>query len=74
MYAIKGIYDGNCFKLEQAIPVKEEYKVIITFTDPVKRDQEGIFDHFNTWTEADADCVNEVIAERKNFTLGRPEV
>ena len=71
MYAIKGIYDGNCFKLEEPVPVKEEYKVVITFTDPVKRSQEDILNYFNTWDDEDIDNISQVIAERKFFTLGR---
>jgi hypothetical protein len=71
MYAIKGIYDGNCFRLEQPIPVKEEYKVVITFTDPIKSRQENIFDYFGTWDDSDMENINEVIAERDNFTFGR---
>ena len=71
MYAIKGIYDGNCFRLEQPIPVKEEYKVVITFIDPVKSRQANILDYFGTWNDSDIESINEVIAERKQFTLGR---
>ena len=71
MYAIKGIYDGNCFRLEQPIPVKEEYKVIITFTDPVKSTQESILDYCGIWDDTDVKNMNEVIAERKNFGFGR---
>ena len=71
MYAIKGIYDGNCFLLEQPIPVKEEYKVVIAFTDPLKGGQESILDHYGVWDESDVKIVNEVIAERDNFSLGR---
>ena len=71
MYAIKGIYDGNRFRLEQPIPVKEEYKVVITFIDPVQSRQENILDYFGTWNDSDIESINEVIAERKQFTLGR---
>ena len=71
MYAIKGIYDGNCFRLEQPIPVKEEYKVVITFTDPVQKRQENILDYFGVWDNSDAESINEVIAERKHFNMGR---
>jgi hypothetical protein len=71
MYAIKGIYDGNCFRLEQPIPVKEEYKVVITFTDPVKRNQESILDYCGIWDESDVKSVNEIIAEREKFNFGR---
>ena len=38
MYAIKAIYDGTNFKPMQPIPVKENYEVVITFIEPVKKD------------------------------------
>jgi hypothetical protein len=71
MYAIKGIYDGNCFRLEEPVPVKEEYKVVITFIDPVKKSQEDIFNYFNTWDDIDIENIGQVIVERKSFMLGR---
>ena len=73
MYAIKGIYDGNCFRLEQPIPVKEEYKVVITFIDPVRSSQENILDYFGAWDDSDVESVKEVIAEREHFSLGRTD-
>ena len=71
MYAIKGIYDGNCFRLEHPIPVKEKYKVVIAFTEPVKSNQENILDYCGIWDESDVKNVNEIIAERENFSFGR---
>ena len=38
MYAIKAIYDGTNFIPMQPIPVKENYKVIITFIKPIDKD------------------------------------
>jgi len=38
MYAIKAIYDGVNFKPTQPIPVKENYEVVITFIEPIKKD------------------------------------
>ena len=73
-YAIKGIYDGNCFRLEQPIPVKEEYKVIITFTDPVKSGQESILDYCGVWDDSDVKSINEIIDERSGFSFERTEV
>jgi hypothetical protein len=35
MLAVKGIYDGNTFLVDRAIPIKEECEVIITFLDSV---------------------------------------
>ena len=37
MHTIKAVYDGNNFKLLQPIPIQEEYKVFITFVEPVKQ-------------------------------------
>ena len=42
MYAIKAIYDGTNFKPIQPIPVKENYEVVITFIEPVKKDAADI--------------------------------
>ena len=35
MHAIKAIYDGAKFLPIQTVPIKENYKVIITFIEPV---------------------------------------
>jgi hypothetical protein len=37
VYAIKAIYDGTNFNPIQPIPVKENYKVVITFVEPVNK-------------------------------------
>ena len=42
MYAIKAIYDGTDFKPMQPIPVKEDYEVVITFIEPVKKEQVNV--------------------------------
>ena len=38
MYAIKAVYDGVNFKPKQPIDIKEQYEVIITFIEPVKKE------------------------------------
>ena len=38
MYTVEAIYDGVHFKPVQPIPIKVEYKVVITFIEPVKKD------------------------------------
>jgi len=38
MHTIKAIYEGTKFKAIQPIPVEEDYEVIITFIEPVKKD------------------------------------
>ena len=36
MYAVEAIYDGTTFKPTEPVEIKEMYKVIITFVEPVK--------------------------------------
>lgn len=74
MYAIKAIYDGHNFKLDESIPIDGKYEVIITFTKPVEKDQEKILQFFGTWDDDDANCMAEIIKERKTFFFGRTEV
>ena len=42
MHSIKAIYDGNNFKPIQPIPVKEEYEVVITFIEPIRKVPNGL--------------------------------
>ena len=42
MQTIKAIYDGTNFKPMQPIPVKENYEVLITFVEPIKKDTANI--------------------------------
>jgi len=37
MYAVKALYDGVNFKPIHPIAIKEQYEVIITFVEPVKK-------------------------------------
>ena len=39
MFAIKAVYDGAGFKPKEPVPVQEEYEVIITFTTPIKNQE-----------------------------------
>ena len=74
MFAVKAIFDGNNFKLEEPLPTRENYEVIITFTKPIERSQEDILQYFNTWDKDDADCISEIIKERDSFSMGRTEI
>jgi len=71
MYAIKAIYDGDKFNLMQPIPVKQNYEVVITFVEPVEKDQMGIMDFFNNWDGENLLDLDDIMSERKNFSLGR---
>ena len=35
MFAVKGFYDGSSVVVEEPIPVKEQYKVIVTFVSSI---------------------------------------
>jgi hypothetical protein len=74
MYAIKAVYDGNYFKLEEPVPVEGKYEVVITFTKSLKKPQEEILNYFNSWDKDDVNCITEIINERDNFSLGRTEI
>ncbi|MDR1249975.1 MAG: DUF104 domain-containing protein [Treponema sp.] len=73
MYAIKAVYDGNIFKLDEPVPVRGKYEVIITFTKPIEKTQEKILQYFGTWDDEDVKCMEEIIKERENFSLNRTE-
>jgi predicted DNA-binding antitoxin AbrB/MazE fold protein len=74
MYAVKAIYDGSNFKLDEPVPIKGKYEVVITFTNPIEKNQEEILQYFNTWDDDDVNCMEEIIKERENFSLDRTEV
>ncbi|MDR1748066.1 MAG: DUF104 domain-containing protein [Spirochaetaceae bacterium] len=63
MYAVKAIYDGTKFKFAEPLPIKENYEVIITFTNPIQKTQEDILQYFNIWDKSDVDCITEIIME-----------
>jgi len=74
MYAIKGIYDGNNFKLEEPIPVKEKYEVVITFTKPIETKdlrKQKMLKFFGAWNNEDVEIINEIVEERANFSMNR---
>jgi hypothetical protein len=74
MYAVKAIYDGNNFRLDEPIPIKGKYEVVIAFTNPIEKDQTKILQYFNTWDDEDVKCMEEIIKERENFSLDRTEI
>jgi len=74
MFTVNAIYDGNNFKLEKPLPFKDKYEVEIIFKKPIKKSQKEILKFFNTWEREDVDAVEEIINERKNFSLNRPEL
>jgi hypothetical protein len=76
MTAIHALYDGNTIVPQEPIPVNEAYKVVITFMEPLrkKHSTEGIFKFCGMFEKEDVDTILDIIKERDNFSLGRPEV
>jgi predicted DNA-binding antitoxin AbrB/MazE fold protein len=72
MQAIKAIYDKGYFRTVQPVPVDEDYEVIITFIEPLKREQKSksetrnIFDLAGQILLAD-DYDYKKMREAKNF-------
>ncbi|GBR76647.1 hypothetical protein NO2_1165 [Candidatus Termititenax persephonae] len=58
--------------------------MVITFTNPLKKtalkkrpkpkDQRGLLKYFGTWDKETTQCVLDIMKERTNFSLNRPEV
>jgi hypothetical protein len=77
MQAINAIFDGNYFKPIEPIPVEGKYEVVITFTRPIDvKDsrRERILKYFGTWNNDDIETINEIVLERKNFSINRDEI
>ena len=45
MQAIKAVYDGHSFTPTQPIPVQGQYKVVITFIEPIANKADGEPNH-----------------------------
>jgi hypothetical protein len=77
MQSINAIFDGNYFKPTEPIPVKGKYEVVITFTksiDTKDKKRQRILKHFGTWNDEDIKVINEIVEERKYFSMNRDEL
>jgi len=77
MQAINAIFEGNSFKPLEPIPVEGKYEVVITFTKPIDTKEarrQRILEHFGTWDDEDVSTMQEMVAERINFSKGREGV
>jgi predicted DNA-binding antitoxin AbrB/MazE fold protein len=77
MQTISAIYDGNFFKPMEPIPVEGKYEVLITFTKPIdtkSTKRKKILKYFGTWDDEDVKVINQIVEERKNFSMGRDEI
>ena len=67
MHAIRAIYDGINFKPVQPIPVKENYEVIITFIEPVRKKHNNIMEFAGIWKNKDVIDLEELMIEREKI-------
>ena len=74
MFAVKAVYDENRFLLQEPVPVKEKYDVVITFTNPFKKDQSKLLEFVGMFDSDDVQTVQEIIDDRGNIFKDRPEI
>ena len=74
MFAVKGIYEENRFLLNEPVPVQEKYDVVITFTNPVKKQQHNLLQFVGMFDNNDVQLVQEIIDCRENFFEGMPKL
>ena len=74
MFAVKAVYDENRFLLQEPVPVKEKYDVVITFTNPSKKDQSKLLEFVGMFDNDDVQAVQEMMDDRGNFFKDRPEI
>jgi hypothetical protein len=74
MYKVKAIFDGFNFKFNEPLPFNEECEVEISFKNIQKKSQKEILNFFNICDEEDVDFIEDIIAERENFSLNRRDV
>jgi hypothetical protein len=48
MFAVKGIYDGNTVMIDKASAPKERYNVVVTFLEPLVRQENAGISEENT--------------------------
>jgi len=76
MESVYAIYDGNVIRFTEPVPVFGEYEVVVTFTKPMdeKEDlKQSILDCFGVWDAEDMKMMEQIIEERKNFSMNRKE-
>ncbi|GHV78721.1 hypothetical protein AGMMS49944_05120 [Spirochaetia bacterium] len=74
MIAVKAVYDESKFVLDEPVPVKGKYEVVITFTNPVKKDQRKLLEYAGMFDTGDVQLVQDMIDDRENFFKDRQEV
>ncbi|MDR3000447.1 MAG: hypothetical protein LBU89_04195 [Fibromonadaceae bacterium] len=67
MFAVKGFYDGNSVVVEEPIPVKERYNVIITFISSMATEKKNSY--YEKLQELNGSIKDDSFVEWNDFPL-----
>jgi hypothetical protein len=68
MFAVKGFYDGNSVVVEEPIPVKEQYKVIVTFISSITNEN-GQKTYYEKLRELNGSIKDDSFIEQNDLSL-----
>jgi len=74
MNAIKAIYENGTLKPLEQVPLREGSEVLITIIETKKKDQSKLLDFFGIWKGENAIDLDQIMKDRENCSLGRPEI
>jgi uncharacterized protein YydD (DUF2326 family) len=67
VFAVKGFYDGNSVVVEEPIPVKERYNVIITFISSMATEKKNSY--YEKLQELNGSIKDDSFVEWNDFPL-----
>ncbi len=68
MFAVKGFYDGNSVVVEEPIPVKERYNVIVTFVSSIINEK-GKRNYYEKLQEFNGSIKDDSFVEQSDLPL-----
>jgi len=68
VFAVKGFYDGNSVVVEEPIPVKEQYKVIVTFVSSMASENKKR-NYYEKLQELNGSIKDNSFAEQSDIPL-----
>jgi len=68
VFAVKGFYDGSSVVVEEPIPVKEQYKVIITFVSSMANENKRR-NYYEKLQELNGSIEDSSFAEQSDIPL-----
>jgi len=68
VFAVKGFYDGNSVVVEEPIPVKERYNVIVTFVSSILNEK-GKRNYYEKLQELNGSIKDDSFIEQNDLPL-----